>query len=191
MTAPRTIWLTGLSGAGKSTLATELYRALSGQGVHCFVLDGDQLRKGLARGLGFSPADRMENIRRAAEAARLLNQAGVTVIGAFISPCRADRAMARDIVGAAAFVEVYLNTPLAVCEARDPKGLYARVRAGEIAQFTGISAPYEAPAQAAVTVDTTACSVADASRAVLQTLAAGTDPIPAPPDFSFCPSTLN
>ena len=118
------------------------------------LLDGDQLRHGLNRDLGFTPQDRHENIRRTAEVARLMNAAGLTVIAAFISPYRADRAMAADIVGAAYFIEVHVSTPLAVCEARDPKGLYAMARAGQIAQFTGVSAPYEAPLSPALTLDT-------------------------------------
>ena len=149
-----TVWLTGLSGAGKSSIAEALARQLKAQGRAVAVLDGDQLRHGLNRDLGFTPEDRHENIRRAAEVARLMNGAGLVVIAAFISPCRADRAMAAAIIGAAHFVEVHVSTSLAVCEARDPKGLYAKARAGQLAQFTGISAPYEAPLAAALTLDT-------------------------------------
>jgi adenylylsulfate kinase len=149
-----TVWLTGLSGAGKTTVALALARQLKAQGRAVAVLDGDQLRHGLNRDLGFSPEDRHENIRRAAEVARLMNTTGLTVIAAFISPYRADRAMAADIIGAAQFIEVHVSTPLAICEARDPKGLYSKARAGQLAQFTGVSAPYEAPLAAALTLDT-------------------------------------
>ena len=149
-----TVWLTGLSGAGKTSIALALAQALKAQGRAVTVLDGDQLRHGLNRDLGFTPADRHENIRRTAEVARLMNNAGLTVIAAFISPYRSDRATAATIIGAGNFIEVHVSTPLAVCEARDVKGLYAQARAGRIAQFTGISAPYEAPLDAALTLDT-------------------------------------
>ena len=149
-----TVWLTGLSGAGKTTVALALAQALKAQGRAVAVLDGDQLRHGLNRDLGFSPEDRHENIRRTAEVARLMNVAGLTVIAAFISPYRADRAMAAAIIGAAHFVEVHVSTPVAECEARDPKGLYAKARAGQLAQFTGVSAPYEAPLSPALSLDT-------------------------------------
>lgn len=149
-----TVWLTGLSGAGKTSIALALVQALKAQGRAVALLDGDQLRHGLNRDLGFTPQDRHENIRRTAEVARLMNAAGLTVIAAFISPYRADRAMAADIVGAAHFIEVHVSTPLAVCEARDPKGLYAKARAGQLVQFTGVSAPYEAPLSPALTLDT-------------------------------------
>ena len=154
-----TVWLTGLSGAGKTTVAQALAQALKAQGRPVAVLDGDQLRHGLNRDLGFTPEDRHENIRRTAEVARLMNAAGLTVIAAFISPYRADRAMAADIIGAAHFIEVHVSTPLAVCEARDPKGLYEKARAGQLAQFTGVSAPYEAPLAAALTLDTGALAL--------------------------------
>lgn len=140
-----TVWLTGLSGAGKSTLAAALAGRLRAAGRPQAVLDGDVLRAGLCRDLGFSDADRRENIRRVAEVARLMNEAGVTVVCALISPLRADRAMAREIVGDARFFEVHVAAPLAVCEARDPKGLYRRARAGLIPQFTGIDSAYEEP----------------------------------------------
>ena len=149
-----TLWLTGLSGAGKTSIAVALAQTLEAQGRAVTVLDGDQLRHGLNRDLGFTPEDRHENIRRTAEVARLMNAAGLTVIAAFISPYRSDRAMAADIIGAAQFIEVHVSTPLAVCEARDVKGLYAQARAGQLAHFTGISAPYEAPLDAALTLDT-------------------------------------
>ena len=149
-----TVWLTGLSGAGKTTVAQALAQALKAQGRAVAVLDGDQLRHGLNRDLGFSAEDRHENIRRTAEVACLMNAAGLTVIAAFISPYRADRAMAAAIIGEAHFVEVHVSTSVAECEARDPKGLYAKARAGQLAQFTGVSAPYEAPLSPALRLDT-------------------------------------
>lgn len=139
------IWLTGLSASGKSTIATELERELFQQGVQVCVLDGDNLRHGLCSDLGFSPEARRENIRRVGEVAKLFANAGLVCITAFISPYRSDRALARAIVPAGRFFEVHVNAPLSVCEQRDPKGLYARARAGELKDFTGISAPYEPP----------------------------------------------
>lgn len=151
---PITIWLTGLSAAGKSTLAFALERELIDQGRACYVLDGDNVRHGLNRNLGFSPEDRAENIRRISEVARLMNDAGLIVITAFISPYRADRATAREIIGSGSFREVYVSTSLSVCEARDPKGLYTEARAGKVANFTGISSPYEAPELPDLVIDT-------------------------------------
>jgi len=153
---PVTVWLTGLSGAGKSTIASELERRLIELRRSCYVLDGDNLRGGINRDLGFGPDDRRENIRRVAEVARLMNDAGLIVITALISPYSADRAMAAEIVGPERFLEVYIDAPLAVCEQRDPKGLYRKARRGEIAEFTGVSAPYEPPQQAALVLDTAA-----------------------------------
>jgi len=176
---PLTLWLTGLSAAGKSTLAFALERALHERGRACYVLDGDNVRHGLNRNLGFSPADRSENIRRIAEVAKLMNDAGLIVITAFISPWRADRAAARQIIGAASFLEVHVSTPLAVCEARDPKGFYGQARRGELADFTGVSSPYEAPEQADLSIDTTQRSLADAVDQLLQLLAQ--EPIAAAP----------
>lgn len=149
-----TIWLTGLSGAGKSTIAFELERRLFSAGHACYVLDGDNIRHGLNRDLGFSPAHRGENIRRIAEVARLFNDAGMFVISSFISPYRADRDMAREIIGTERFIETWLTTDIAVCESRDPKGLYQKARAGEIDNFTGVSAPYEAPVSPQLALDT-------------------------------------
>jgi adenylylsulfate kinase len=143
---PATVWLTGLSGAGKSTLAVELDHALFEARRPCFVLDGDHVRAGLCSDLGFGPRDRHENIRRIAEVARLMNDAGLIVISAFISPYRGDRDLARQVIGPERFIEIYLDAPLEVCERRDPKGLYRKARRGEIPEFTGISAPYEPPA---------------------------------------------
>jgi adenylylsulfate kinase len=156
---PLTVWLTGLSGAGKSTLAAELERRLVDGGRACYLLDGDNVRAGISRDLGFGPADRHENIRRVAEIARLMNDAGLVAITAFISPYRADRAMARELVGEDRFAEVYLDAPLEVCERRDPKGLYRRARAGAIADFTGVSAPYEPPQAADLVLATDKRSV--------------------------------
>lgn len=139
------VWLTGLSGAGKSTIANELELRLQRLGRLTYVLDGDNVRANLCSDLGFSPEDRKENIRRIAEVARLFADAGLVCIVAFISPYRADRDRARAIVPPGRFIEVYLSTPLEVCERRDVKGLYAKARAGLVTEFTGISAPYEAP----------------------------------------------
>ena len=142
---PMTLWLTGLSAAGKSTLAFALEKQLLQSGHPCYVLDGDNVRHGLNRDLGFSSADRSENIRRIAEVAKLMNDAGLIVITAFISPFRADRAAASEIIGADRFQEIFVDANLEVCEQRDPKGLYAKARRGEVKDFTGISSPYEPP----------------------------------------------
>lgn len=141
----RVYWLTGLSGAGKSTLANALELELHNQGKRTYLLDGDNIRSGLNKDLGFSETDRIENIRRIAEVARLMFDAGLIVITAVISPLRVERQIARDLIGANGFFEVYVNTPLKICESRDPKGLYRRARKGEIMNMTGISNPYEAP----------------------------------------------
>jgi len=151
---PATVWLTGLSGAGKSTIACALERRLLDGGHAAYVLDGDNVRHGLNRDLGFSPADRTENIRRIAEVARLLNDAGLIVITAFISPYREDRATARSIIGVRDFLEVHVDTPIEVCEERDPKGFYKLARAGELPAFTGVSAPYEPPLEPVCSIDT-------------------------------------
>lgn len=148
------IWLTGLSASGKSSIAAELERLLFKHGCQTFVLDGDCLRNGLCRDLGFSHHDRSENIRRAGEVARLFADAGFICIAAFISPYRADRNTVRSIMTAGKFIEVYVNAPLKVCEARDPKGLYARARRDKIKDFTGISAPYEPPMNPEIEVRT-------------------------------------
>lgn len=167
---PFTVWLTGLSGAGKSTLAHALDHTLLSHGVPCLLLDGDNLRLGLSQDLGFDAAARRENIRRAAELALLANDAGLPVVAALISPLRSDREAARAIIGAARFVEVHLDTPLAVCEQRDPKGLYRKARAGCLAEFTGISAPYEAPTAPALRLDTSQLDLCDALHALLAQL---------------------
>ncbi|MFO1321934.1 MAG: adenylyl-sulfate kinase [Burkholderiales bacterium] len=151
---PMTVWFTGLPGSGKTTLAFELERRLTDQGRACFVLDGDNVRHGLNGDLGFAPADRRENIRRVAEVAHLMNQAGLIVVAAFITPYDADRRMAREIIGADRFLEVYLSADLETCERRDPKGLYAKARAGTVTDFTGVSAPYEVPREPALVLAT-------------------------------------
>jgi bifunctional enzyme CysN/CysC len=168
---PCTIWLTGLSGAGKSTLAALVERRLVLQARPCFVLDGDDLRHGLNRDLGFSPEDRSENIRRAAEVARLFNEAGLTVITAFISPYREDREKARAIIGPERFLEVFVDAALATCEARDPKGLYRKARRGEIPEFTGVSAPYEAPEAPDLVVPADAQSPEESAELILAHIA--------------------
>ena len=153
-----TIWLTGLSGSGKSTLANALEKRLASMGKHTMLLDGDNIRMGLNRNLGFSEADRIENIRRIAEVAKLMNDAGLIVLTSFISPFAQDRRRAKEIIGDS-FVEVYVSTPLEECERRDVKGLYAAARAGKIEQFTGISSPYEVPQNPQITIDTSKHSV--------------------------------
>ena len=151
---PLTIWFTGLSGSGKSTLANELEKALSLQGKYTMLLDGDNVRMGLNQNLGFEEADRIENIRRVAEVSKLMNDAGLIVLTAFISPYASDRAKAREIIGEENFIEVYVSTPLEECECRDVKGLYKKARDGKIPNFTGISSPYEAPVNPEITIDT-------------------------------------
>lgn len=153
------IWLTGLSGSGKSTLAVALERELYRRGNLCRVLDGDNIRTGINNNLGFSAEDRRENIRRIAEVAKLFVDTGIITVAAFISPTNDLRSMARDIIGDEDFLEVYVSTPLAECERRDVKGLYARARRGEIPDFTGISAPFDAPEHPALEIDTTHLSV--------------------------------
>lgn len=165
-----TLWLTGLSGAGKSTLAYALERRLLAEGHLSCVLDGDNMRHHLNGDLGFSPRDRQENIRRSAVVARLMNDAGMMVICAFISPLRSDREMARQIIGSDDFIEAYISTPSALCEERDPKGLYKKARAGLIPAFTGVSAPYEAPLAPALMLDTGALSLEQACERLFQQL---------------------
>lgn len=158
---PCVIWFTGLSGAGKSTLAEALESSLQAAGLHTYLLDGDRLRLGLNRDLGFSEQERQENIRRAGEVAALMTEAGLIVLAAFISPFRADRDAVRQLLPGR-FVEVFIDTPLHVCEARDPKGLYRRARAGLIQNFTGLDSPFEAPQAAELRFDTSSCSVEEA-----------------------------
>lgn len=151
---PATFWLTGLSGAGKSTIAFEFEQRLRLERRPCVVLDGDALRCGLSRDLGFSERDRRENIRRTAEVARMMNDVGLVVVTSLVSPLCDDRAVARAIIGEERFVEVYVSTSLQVCESRDPKGLYRKARCGELPDFTGVSAPYEPPPAPALVLDT-------------------------------------
>lgn len=148
------LWFTGLSGAGKSTLAVELERRLHEREIRTYVLDGDNIRHGLNRNLGFSPEDRKENIRRIGEVAKLFVDAGMFVLTAFISPYREDRQMVRDMFEADEFIEIYVKCSVTECEKRDPKGLYRKAKAGQIKEFTGISAPYEAPEACEIVVET-------------------------------------
>lgn len=166
------VWFTGLSGAGKSTIAQALERELFGRGMQTYVLDGDNIRHGLNSNLGFSPEDRVENIRRVSEVAKLMADSGVVAITAFISPYRMDRRRAREIAleGNAEFVEVFVDAPLSVCEARDPKNLYKKARAGEIREFTGIDAPYEAPEDAEIIVRTDQQTVNESVAVILEGL---------------------
>lgn len=151
---PVLLWFTGLSGSGKSTLAGALERALFEHGFHTYLLDGDNVRHGLCKDLGFSLDDRDENLRRVGEVAKLMVDSGLVVLSAFISPTREERDRVRALFPQGQFVEVHVSTPLSVCESRDPKGLYAKARKGEISNFTGISSPYEVPVSAELTIDT-------------------------------------
>ena len=178
---PALLWFTGLSGAGKSTIADRLDRKLHATGKHTFVLDGDNIRHGLNRDLGFTEADRVENIRRVAEVAKLFVEAGLITIVSFISPFRAEREMARDLVGPDEFIEIFVDTPLEICEQRDPKGLYRKARRGELRNFTGLDSPYERPNNPDLilnAVDNSASDLADCiinfmrQRGVLPTLRA-------------------
>jgi len=175
-----TIWMTGLPASGKSTLAVALEKALWERGIHSFVLDGDNIRHGLNKDLGFSPEDRVENIRRIGEVAKLFTAAGVINITAFISPYRVDREQARSLVEAGEFLEVFVDCPVEECERRDPKGHYKKARAGEIREFTGVSAPYEAPLNPEMTVYTARHSEADCVSAILEYLEAKGYVQPAP-----------
>ena len=148
------IWFTGLSGSGKSTIALGVERELHQRGLLCRILDGDNIRTGINAGLGFSAEDRHENIRRIAEVGKLFVETGVITLAAFVSPTNEYRQLARDIIGAEDFLEIYVSTPLEECERRDVKGLYARARRGEVKDFTGISAPFEAPEHPALCIDT-------------------------------------
>ncbi len=167
---PAVLWFTGLSGAGKSTIANLVEKRLQSEGRHTYLLDGDNVRHGLNKDLGFTEADRVENIRRVAEVARLMADAGLIVMVSFISPFRAERRMAREMMEEGEFLEVYVDTPLAVVEERDVKGLYKKARRGELKNFTGIDSPYEAPEAADIRVDTTTLSPEDAAQAIVQAL---------------------
>ena len=168
---PACIWFTGLSGSGKSTLANALEMRLNGDfHAHTYLLDGDNIRSGLNRDLGFSLADRAENIRRLGEVARLFVDAGLIVLTAFISPLRDDRQRARQILPAGTFIEIFVDCPLEVCERRDPKGLYRKARSGELPDFTGVSSPYEPPLNPEVTVHTGQESVAGCVQHLIDTL---------------------
>ena len=162
------IWFTGLSGSGKSTIAIALERELHKRGLLCRILDGDNIRSGINNNLGFTEADRIENIRRIAEVSKLFVDTGIITIAAFISPSNDIREMAADIIGRDDFVEVYVSTPIEECERRDVKGLYAKARRGEIKNFTGISAPFEAPEHPALTLDTSVLSLEESVHKLLE-----------------------
>ena len=161
-------WFTGLSGSGKSTIAIALERELHKRGLLCRILDGDNIRSGINNNLGFTEADRIENIRRIAEVSKLFVDTGIITIAAFISPSNDIREMAANIIGKDDFLEVYVSTPIEECERRDVKGLYAKARRGEIKNFTGISAPFEAPAHPALTLDTSALSLEESVNKLLE-----------------------
>ena len=166
------LWFTGLSGCGKSTIANTVDHMLNSQGVHTYVLDGDNVRHGLNKNLGFSPDDRTENIRRIGEVAKLFADAGVVTLTAFISPYRADRDQVREIMPEGSFIEVYVNASLETCEKRDPKGLYKKARAGEIKGFTGIDAPYEEPEKAELVLDSDNKGIDELAKEVVEYLKA-------------------
>lgn len=161
------LWFTGLSGAGKSTLANEVERRLHEKGAHTYLLDGDNIRHGINKDLGFSPEARTENIRRIGEVAKLFVDAGIIVLTAFISPYRADRELARSLVEDGEFIEVYVQCALEECETRDPKGLYKKAKAGEIPEFTGVSAPYEEPELPELIIATDATSLDECAEQVI------------------------
>ena len=161
------VWFTGLSGSGKSTVALGVERELHARGILCRILDGDNVRAGINNNLGFSADDRRENIRRIAEVGKLFVQTGIVTLACFVSPTEELRRMARDIVGGEDFLEVYVSTPLAECERRDVKGLYARARRGEVKDFTGISAPFEAPQHPALSIDTSRLGLGESVAAVV------------------------
>lgn len=160
---PKTIWFTGLSGSGKSTIANEIEKRLFTEGYHTMTLDGDNVRLGLNKNLGFTESDRIENIRRVAEVSKLMNDAGIIVITSFVSPYRRDRVRAKEIIGYDNYIEVYVSTPLSECEKRDVKGLYKKARSGKIPNFTGISSPYEPPKKAHIVVDTSNLTIEEAA----------------------------
>lgn len=169
---PFLLWLTGLSGSGKSTIANALEHELFSMDQHSYILDGDNVRHGLNKDLGFSDADRVENIRRIAEMSKLFVDAGMIVVTAFISPFRAERQLARDLLAEGEFVEVFVKAPLDVCEERDPKGLYKKARQGEIKNFTGIDSPYEEPENPELVLDNAANSVEENVAKIIEYLKA-------------------
>lgn len=164
------IWFTGLSGAGKSTIANALEQWLFKQGYHTYLLDGDNVRHGLNKDLGFSDEDRVENIRRIGEVSGLFVDAGIITLSAFISPFKSDRRMVRAMFGKGEFIEVFVNTPIDVCEQRDPKGLYQKARAGQISNFTGVDSAYEPPEKPELKIDTAAMSIDDCVEHIVQYL---------------------
>lgn len=166
----KVLWFTGLSGSGKSTIAIALEKELYARGYHCYLLDGDNVRSGLCNNLGFSQEDRSENIRRISEMSKLFIDAGVICINAFVSPTIEIRNMAKSIIGQDDFIEVFINTPLEVCEARDVKGLYKKARAGEIKNFTGIDAPYEAPINPQIEIKTVELSIKESCDLIIKYL---------------------
>jgi bifunctional enzyme CysN/CysC len=172
----RVVWLTGLSGAGKSTIANMVEKRLHAEGRHTYLLDGDNVRHGLNKDLGFTEEDRVENIRRVAEVAKLMVDAGLIVLVSFISPFRAERRMARDLMGEREFVEVFVDTPIEEAERRDVKGLYKKARAGELKNFTGVDSPYEPPEHAEIRIDTTRLSPEQAAEEIFAWLEGGFDP---------------
>ncbi|MBQ3043626.1 MAG: adenylyl-sulfate kinase [Alistipes sp.] len=165
-----TVWFTGLSGSGKSTIAIALERRLSQMGIFSRILDGDNIRTGINRGLGFSEEDRKENIRRIAEVCKLFTETGIVTLAAFVSPTNELRNMAREIISADDFAEIYVATPLEECERRDVKGLYAKARRGEIKDFTGISSPFEAPIAPTLSIDSTGRDVEECVDEVLKVI---------------------
>lgn len=165
------LWFTGLSGSGKTTIAGQVEQRLAARGLHTYLLDGDNVRHGLCRDLGFSAADRVENIRRVGEVGHLMTDAGLIVLSAFISPFRSDRAMVRQLIPDAGFIEIFVDTPLPECERRDPKGLYKKARAGQISNFTGLDSPYEAPQTPEIRLDTLSFSAEQCADQVLTFLA--------------------
>lgn len=165
-----TIWFTGLSGSGKSTIANRLEQYLMGQGIHTFILDGDNVRTGLNKGLTFTAEDRHENLRRIAEVAKLFTEAGIVVLSAFVSPLKSDREMVRNIIGKDNFAEIFVSTSFEECERRDVKGLYKKARKGEISNFTGLTAPYEAPEKPELMIDTENKSIDECAVMVLNYL---------------------
>ncbi len=164
---PKLVWFTGLSGSGKSSLANALEQQLHNRGLNTYILDGDNIRSGLNKDLDFSEESRKENIRRIAEVSKLFVDAGVVVLTAFISPFRENRRFARELVGSEHFIEVFVDCPLEVCEARDVKGLYAKARAGEIPDFTGITSPFEEPENADIVVKTNELSLEDSLKILI------------------------